>query len=185
MKHKIIYYVAISLDGFIAGENGDISMFLTDGEGVRTYLSDLQRFSTTIMGKNTYEFGYRYGLMPGQPAYPHMEHFIFSKTLQLPPNASKVKVVPPNLESLDAIMAQTTSDVYLCGGGTFAAWLLQNEKIDELHLKINPILLGKGIPLFGDQASKAVHLKLLSAVSYEEGLQLNRYQMIYHFASDQ
>ncbi len=65
---KIVYYVASSLDGFISGPNDDISMFQTAGLGVEKYLSDLQNFGTVIMGRKTYEFGYLYGLHPGQPA---------------------------------------------------------------------------------------------------------------------
>ena len=57
---KIIYYVAMSLDGFISGVNGDISGFVRDGNGVAKYLADLAEFDTVIMGKNTYEFGYRF-----------------------------------------------------------------------------------------------------------------------------
>ncbi len=62
----------MSLDGFISGVNGDISGFVGDGNGVAKYLADLADYDTVIMGKNTYEFGYRFGLKPGKPAYPHM-----------------------------------------------------------------------------------------------------------------
>lgn len=74
--NKIIYYVATSLDGFIAGMNDDISDFVFDGDGVKKYQSDLQEFDTVIMGRKTYEFGYNYGLEPGQPAYPNMRIII-------------------------------------------------------------------------------------------------------------
>ncbi len=47
---KIIYYVASSLDGFIAGTNSDISKFISEGKGVEKYLSDLQKFETVIIG---------------------------------------------------------------------------------------------------------------------------------------
>lgn len=50
---KIIYYVATSLDGYIAGPNDDISGFAMDGEGVEKYLSDLKAFSVVIMGRRT------------------------------------------------------------------------------------------------------------------------------------
>ena len=76
---KIIYYVAVSLDGFISGPNEDISKFASHGAGVDKYLEDLKEFKTVIMGRKTYEFGYKFGLVPGQPAYGHMEHFIFSE----------------------------------------------------------------------------------------------------------
>ncbi len=66
---KIVYYVASSIDGFISGPNNDISAFQGEGPAVEKYLSDLQRFQTVIMGRNTYEFGYAYGLKAGQRAY--------------------------------------------------------------------------------------------------------------------
>ncbi|MEZ4850282.1 MAG: hypothetical protein R3B93_17040 [Bacteroidia bacterium] len=95
MPRKIIYYVAASIDGFISGPGDDISGFVADGNGVEKYLADLQEFDTVIMGRKTYEFGYKYGLKPGQPAYPHMEHYIFSRTLKLENAHEKIHIHPP------------------------------------------------------------------------------------------
>ncbi|MEJ2066019.1 MAG: hypothetical protein P8X74_22535, partial [Reinekea sp.] len=67
---KIVYYVASSIDGYISGLNDDVSGFIYEGDGVQKYLNDLGSYDTVIMGKNTYEFGYKHGLKPGQPAYP-------------------------------------------------------------------------------------------------------------------
>ena len=49
---KIIYYVAISLDGYIGGPGDDISMFTANGKGVERYLTELKDFDTVIMGRN-------------------------------------------------------------------------------------------------------------------------------------
>ena len=78
---RIIYYVATSIDGFISGPNGDIKGFehLQESSGIAKYLQDIQNFETVIMGRKTYEFGYNFGLKPGEPPYPHMDHYIFSK----------------------------------------------------------------------------------------------------------
>ena len=46
---KIVYYVATSLDGYIAGEHEDISMFVAGGDGVDKYLADLANYATVIM----------------------------------------------------------------------------------------------------------------------------------------
>ena len=73
---KIVYYVATSLDGFIANLDQGIEGFV-GGSGVEKYLSDLQGFDTVIMGRKTYEFGYRFGLQPGQPAYQKYEALYF------------------------------------------------------------------------------------------------------------
>lgn len=91
---KIVYYVASSIDRFISGPNGDISTFVGEGTGVTKYLADLKEYDTVIMGKNTYEFGYQFGLKPNQPAYPHMTHYIFSNRLKLENPDPLVHVCP-------------------------------------------------------------------------------------------
>ncbi len=58
---KITCYVASSLDGFISGLNDDIGGFVETENGVEKYLADLANFDTVIMGRNTYEFGFKYG----------------------------------------------------------------------------------------------------------------------------
>ncbi len=175
---KIIYYVASSIDGFIAGVNEDVSGFKATGNGVQKYLDDLQEFETVIMGRKTYEFGYKYGLQPGDPPYPHMNHFIFSDSLVLDNAKSNVKVRKRDLQEIHKIKKDSKTDVYLCGGGTFAGWLLENELIDVLKLKLNPLVLGNGVKLFGD-SKKSYQLDLRSSEPFEEGLIINSYNIEY------
>ncbi|MCU0437748.1 MAG: dihydrofolate reductase family protein [Raineya sp.] len=175
---KIVYYVASSLDGFIAGFNDDISGFVGAGNGVDKYLADLANFDTVIMGRKTYEFGYQYGLQAGQPAYPHMNHYIFSESLNFENPDSKVQVKKMDISEIEALKNQNGTDIYLCGGGLFAGWLLDNQKIDILKLKLNPLILGRGIKLFGE-SSKKYSLNLLDTQSYENSLQIMTYQIQY------
>ncbi len=168
---KIVYYVASSLDGFISGPDDDVSGFDVTGNGVDKYLADLANFDTVIMGRSTYEFGYKYGIQPGQPAYPHMKHFIFSNNLKLENPDPKVQLKKIDLNEIDQIQKQEGTDIYLCGGGQFAGWLLENRKIDILKLKLNPLILGGGTKLFGKSAKK-YKLKLISTKDYEHGLQI-------------
>lgn len=175
---KIVYYVASSLDGFISGLNDDISGFVGTGNGVDKYLADLANFDTVIMGRNTYEFGYRYGLQPGQPAYPHMKHYIFSNNLILENPNPQVQVRNLDLSVIDKLQAEEGTDIYLCGGGQFAGWLLENQKIDTLKLKLNPLVLGKGIKLFGNSTAN-YKLKFVDSSSYENGLQIMTFKVIY------
>jgi len=173
---KIIYYVATSLDGFISGPNGDIDGFAGGGKGVDQYLEDLQAFDTVIMGRNTYEFGYQYGLKPGQPAYPHMKHFIFSESLVLKDCHPNVKVVPRDIRIVEQLKEEEGTDIYLCGGGTFAGWLLECGLIDILKIKLNPFIQGEGIPLFGKSKIQA-SLTLMDHKTYPEGLQILTYSL--------
>jgi dihydrofolate reductase len=175
---KIVYYVATSLDGFICGENEDISGFVAGGNGVEKYLTDLVGFDTVIMGRKTYEFGYRFGLQPGQPAYPHMRHYIFSNTLQFKSRADQITVLPLSIENIDAIQNSTGSDIYMCGGGQLAGWLLEHERIDNLKLKLNPLILGTGVRLFGN-SKKRIATELTDTKEYENGLQIMSYRISY------
>ena len=171
---KIVYYVATSLDGYIAGEQDDVSQFIAEGPGVQQYLEDLQGFDTVVMGRRTYEFGYQYGLQPGQPAYPHMKHLIVSRRLQFDQPHEQVRVVPPDIDFFKRLKRTAGSDIYLCGGGQLAGLLMQHHLIDEVKLKLNPIVLGTGIPLFGALAQPA-RFSLLDQQVFGDGMQILRY----------
>jgi len=175
---KIVYYVASSIDGFISGLNDDISGFIESGNGVDKYLEDLANFDTVIMGRNTYEFGYKYGLQPGQPAYPHMKHYIFSNSLKLENSHKQVQVKSLNLSEINKLQREEGTDIYLCGGGQLAGWLLENKKIDTLKLKFNPLVLGKGVKLFENSFSK-YKLDLVDSLIYENGLQIMTFKIVY------
>lgn len=175
---KITYYVATSLDGFIAGPGEDISGFVHSGNGVDQYLQDLQSYDTVIMGRKTYEFGYAFGLQPGQPAYPHMQHYIFSDTLKFDKPHERVKVCSLDLEIIRQLKEGEGTDIYLCGGGVFAGWLLDNELIDTLKIKLNPLVLGQGVRLFGD-SKKTCRLAVSGHQSYDGGLQIITYRIDY------
>lgn len=178
IMRPIIYYVATSLDGYISGPDEDISGFVPSGNGVDQYLKDLLDFEETIMGRKTYEFGYKYGLEPGQPAYEHMEHYIFSDSLKLDKLHPQVNICPVDLSIIKTLKAKAGKPIYLCGGGQFAGWLLANELIDILKIKLNPLILGAGVRLFGD-TTKQYQLELLDKQSFEKGLQILTYKITY------
>lgn len=174
---KIIYYVASSLDGYIAGKSDDVSKFILKGEGVEKYQSDLAGYGTVIMGRKTYEFGFQYGLKPGQPAYPSMRHYIFSNTLKIDNLADSVKIEKLRVDKVSEIRKNASTDVYLCGGGHFAGWLLENGLIDQLKLKLNPVVLGGGTKLFGS-SSACENWELSNLESFSDGLQILTYDKV-------
>ncbi len=171
---KIIYYVASSLDGYIAGKNDDISQFILQGEGVEKYQSDLANFEIVIMGRKTYEFGFQYGLKPGQPAYPNKKHHIFSNSLKIDNLSEFVEIEKLSVDRVNEIRQNAKTDIYLCGGGEFAGWLLDNGLIDQLKLKLNPIVLGSGTKLFGSSTANESWV-LTDKESFSDGLQILTY----------
>lgn len=175
---KIVYYVASSLDGFITGPNEDVSLFITEGPGVEQYYADLTQYKTVIMGRKTYEFGYQYGLQPGQPAYPNMEHYVFSNSLEIENTAKSVHIEKPSVDRIQELKANATTDIYLCGGGEFAGWLLDHGLIDVIKLKLNPVILGEGTWLFGSSTTQ-VKLRLTDETAYPDGMEILTYEMKY------
>ena len=175
---KLVYYVASSIDGFICGPQGEIDMFVHYQDVVDHYMRDLQDFDTVIMGRKTYEFGYAFGLQAGQPAYPHMYHYIFSSSLEFEETHEKVQVVDLDISIVGQLKKSKGTDIYLCGGGMFAEWLLGHKMIDQLKVKMNPILLGEGIRLFGD-STRSLHLKQRDLIPFESGVMIITFDILY------
>lgn len=173
---NIVYYVASSIDGYIMGPDENMGSFVGEGSGIEQYLADLQAFDTVIMGRRTYEFGYRFGMEPGQPAYPHMEHYVFSSTLRLEKTAPNVHVCPVDAEAIRQLKAGEGTDIYLCGGGQFAGWLLDEGLIDVLKIKLNPLILGAGTRLFGESTTELM-THLVDTKLYDGGLQIMTYRL--------
>ncbi|MFN2100083.1 dihydrofolate reductase family protein [Altererythrobacter sp. MF3-039] len=153
--HPIIYDVAVSIDGYISGPDGDISSFPQEGPVVDDYLERLAGYSTAIMGKATYEFGYRFGMKPGENPYPHMRTIVFSETLELGGISDVEARGYADGEAVARIRDEANGPVYLVGGGAFAASLLGFGLIDRLRLKRAPIVLGGGTRMLEHAVSPA------------------------------
>lgn len=172
----IIYDVAVSIDGFIARPDGDISGFSEHGPVVDDYLARLETYACAIMGRATYEFGYRFGLRPSDNPYPHMDCKVFSQTLDLP-KSSGVMIVHDTLQThADALKQELDGPICLCGGGSLASSLLEAGLIDILRLKRAPIILGDGVPLFSGY-SEIASLRHRETKHYEDGYPYQEFQV--------
>ncbi|WP_412565203.1 dihydrofolate reductase family protein [Thalassobius sp. MITS945101] len=177
---EIIYDVAVTLDGYIAAPDGDVSAFPQAGPHAVAYAQRLATYDTVLMGRATYEFAYDYGLPPGARAYPHMVHYIFSSSIALPEDTAVNAVRSDWLKCVTKLREQTGAAIYLCGGGQFAGWMLSENLIDRLVLKRVPITLGGGIPLFGGKEGNArvpedATWQCLGTSSYGNGVVLETY----------
>jgi dihydrofolate reductase len=175
VARRIVYDVAVSADGFIDAGDGDVKAFAFAGEHVSDYLQRVKQYETVIMGRATYEAGYAWGLQPGDKPYQHMHNVVFSRSLELAEGAA----VEVNREDaavcVRAMKGGLGGDIYLCGGGAFAGSLLKAGLIDRLILKMNPIVLGGGTPLFGREGKARARLRLESSHHYESGVMLLEY----------
>ncbi|UYQ78707.1 dihydrofolate reductase family protein [Glutamicibacter sp. JL.03c] len=161
---KLVYYVATTLDGYIASpEGGDPSgaHFFPLGADlidfiVRNYPETLPgpareamgisgpgaAFDTVLEGRSSYEVGLAAGTTD---AYPHLRHLVFSTTLTSQDPAIEI-VRSDALDRVRQLKAEAGKDLWLVGGGKLAHSLLP--EIDRLVLKQNPSIIGSGIPLF-------------------------------------
>lgn len=175
---EIVYHVATSLDFFICHADGSVHSFIEEGEHIPDYLDSLKNYDTVIMGRATYEFGYRFGLRPGALPYPHMRHYVFSKTLKFSELTQIHVVSHDELDVLRALKSESGTPIYLCGGGTFASFLLRHQLIDRLIVKLNPVIFGKGVRMF-EGFDQPLGIDLIDSRGYDSGVMLLTYRLQY------
>jgi dihydrofolate reductase len=171
---KLIYHVASTVDGFIAHEDHTIDGFLAEGEHVTDYLAALKNdYDIVLMGRRTYEFGFQYGVTN---PYPWLKQYVFSGSMESSPDASVELISSDIAEFVSNLKQQSGKDIYLCGGANLAGTLLAAKLVDEVLLKLNPVLFGTGLPLFSG-AMKQTALQLLESEIYDNSVVLLRYQV--------
>ena len=171
---KLKYYVASTVDGFIAHEDGSINGFVGEGEHVADYLESLKEwFDIVLMGRRTYEFGYQFGVTN---PYPWLKQYVISRTMKESPDANVTLVSDNVIEFVRELKSQSGKDIYLCGGADLATLFFEEKLIDEVVLKLNPALFGAGIPLLC-RSDKLIELELTDSKIYETGVLLLHYRV--------
>jgi dihydrofolate reductase len=171
---KLKYHVATTLDGFIAHQDHTIDGFVAEGEHLTDYLESLRNdYDIVLMGRRTYEFGFQFGVTN---PYPWMKQYVLSRTMERSPDPN-VKLVSQNIiDFVRELKAGTGKDIYLCGGADLAGRLIAEGLIDEIILKLNPVVFGSGIPLFSG-AIKQTDLELTVSKVYGNGVVLLCYRV--------
>ena len=176
MMRKLKYHVASTLDGFIAHEDHSIDGFIAEGEHVSDYLESLKNdYDIALMGRRTYEFGLRFGVTN---PYPWMKQYVFSRTMEASPDANVELVSDGIIDFVGRLKEGTGKDIYLCGGADAAARLLAEGMIDEIIVKLNPVLFGSGVPLFSGIIGQT-ELELFGNKVYGNGVMLLDYRVKY------
>jgi dihydrofolate reductase len=171
---KLKYHVASTPDGFIARKDHTIDGFLAEGEHVTEYLESLKNdYEIALMGRRTYEFGFQFGVTN---PFPWMRQYVFSRTMGRSPDP-KVELISENIiDIVNELKKETGKDIYLCGGAELAATLFTENLVDEIILKLNPVLLGSGIPLFSGTIKQS-NLELIDSKTYRNGVILIHYSV--------
>jgi dihydrofolate reductase len=178
---KIISFVHISLDGFVAGRNGEMDWIKVDEEIFDHIGKRISEGDTALYGRVTYEMMEAYwpnaGDEPGASKHD-IEHstwynkahkVVLSKTMK-DAGLTNTTIISDNLsDRINEIKQQAGEDILLFGSPTATHSLMRLNLIDGYWLFVNPIILGQGIPLFVDIKDK-IKLKLLTTRQFTSGV---------------
>ena len=185
---ELKYYVAVTADGFIAHEDGSFDGFLFEGEHfadvvalfpetlpahlrlARGVDAPNRQFDAVLMGRRTYEVGLKAGVTN---PYPHLAQYVFSRTMTQSPDPGVQLVRDDPRSFVKMLKAGAGKDIWLCGGSELAAAVFP--EIDELILKLNPVVFGAGLPLFA-RAVETTRLTLSGSKVYGNGFMMLHYR---------
>src|SRR6266581_6478089 len=160
---KVILSVAVSLDGFIEGPNGEYDWcFIDPGYNFNDFF---KRLDTIFVGRKTYEMSSE---MEGGPAgFPKFKEYVFSTTLDKVKGGATLIKEDIKIE-VEKIKNEKGKDIWLFGGANLTTSLMNLGLVDELSLAIHPILLSGGKPLFNNIKDR-IELTLVNAKTYSTG----------------
>lgn len=184
---ELVYYIATSLDGFIARRDGSFADFPWDDDFIAALRerfpetlpapmrpgavpADNRRFDAVIMGRRTYQVGSDQGLTS---PYPTLDQYVVSSSLD---------TVDPAVTLVDGdpvALARRLKDeaglaVWICGGSALATPLFRAGLVDRLVIKVAPVVFGDGIPLL-DGAVQTRPLTLVDRLVFESGYSLTEF----------
>lgn len=166
-QRKVILYIAMSLDGYIAKPDDDISFLsMVEQQGQDYgYAAFTAETDTVIWGRRTYDKVLSFGI-----EMPHGDKQVFVITRT--PRSPKGNIIfyTGNIRQLiEQLKTKQGKHIYIDGGAELVNELLKENLIDEFYISVLPVLLGEGIALFKPGRSET-KLKLLAATSFEKGL---------------
>ena len=142
MSRRVRYQVAVTLDGFIAGPNGEYDWIVMDP--AVDFAALYKEFDTAVMGRKTYEVATAQG---GHGAIPGLDVVVFSRTLPAATYPGVRILNDDPRQIVAALKAKRGRDIWLFGGGNLFRSLLDAGLVDTVEVAVMPVLLGAGIPL--------------------------------------
>ncbi|MDH3488983.1 MAG: dihydrofolate reductase family protein [Nitrosopumilus sp.] len=156
---KVLVYIASSLDGYIARENGAIDWLPETAES--GYDAFYNSIDTVIMGKTTYDQILTFGEYP----YKDKKSFVFTRSTQN--KEENIEFVSDVEKFVKDGFPGAGENIWLVGGAKIIASFLNQGAVDEIIISVIPILLGKGIHLFKNIENET-KLELVKTVKYEK-----------------
>lgn len=167
MGRKVILYIAMSLDGYIAKPNDDLgflSIVAQEGEDYG-YANFINTVDTVIMGRKTYEW-----VMKQVPEFPHADKNTYIITRTARRTTGKTQFYTGKLrELIIQLKSESGKNIFCDGGAEIVNELLKDNLIDEFIISVIPVMVGNGIRLFKDGRPEQ-QLTLVSTKQFDKGL---------------
>lgn len=162
---KVILELAVSLDGFIEGPNGEYDWCFNDQDyGLTEFFKGIDAI---FMGRRSYEVS-----LKENNAWKGITTYVFTNTIQQSPS-DDVKLIR-SMDEVAGILRQPGKDIWLFGGAELTTAFINAGLVNEIRMSVHPILLGSGKPLFQNIKGRK-NLRLIETKSYETGLVQLRY----------
>ena len=169
---KVVLFIGTSIDGYIAGEDGNTDWLYTDGDfGYNEFYNSID---TTIMGFNTYHFIKQFPEFP----YPDKKNYVFTRKKRVIDNNPIEFVFGDVVDFIKKLKKKEGKNIWLVGGGQINSLLHNVNLIDQMIISIHPIALGDGIKLFPHENLKRQQFKLVNHHLYDRGLIQLTYEKI-------
>ena len=172
---KLRLYIAASLDGYIASENGGLEWLyeVPNPENIDHGYHDFYKsIGAVIMGMNTYRTIVSFGV---DWPYTGKQCYVFTSTQGVEPDGNVTFVSDDATRYVEALKEQEGKDIWLLGGGLFNASMLRANLIDDIMVCIAPAIVGKGIKLF-EGLDGEVPLSLVKSRVFDTGMVLLEYR---------
>lgn len=184
MNRKIILDLAVTLDGFIEGKQGEVDWCIMDSEMEFNHF--LNQIDTILYGRKSYdlwgEFTPEIEQTDSEKEFWELVHskekYVFSRTQKGTDNKA-IFINDSILEKVNELKNKPGKDIWLYGGASLITTFINLGLVDEFRLSVHPVVLGEGKPLFVD-IKQRLNLKIVSTRTFSSGV----VQLIYHLDED-
>ena len=174
MSRRIILDVAVTLDGFIEGNNGEVDWCVMDEE--MGFIQFLDQIDTILYGRKSYELWGQY--RPDADTKDteneiwdivhQKKKYVFSRS-QSGTDDKAIFINDHISEEINKLKSKPGKDIWLYGGASLITTFLHLGLVDEFRLSVHPVVLGEGKPLFTD-IKQRLHLQLVTTRSFSSGV---------------
>ncbi len=185
---KLVLFMHTSLDGFTARPDGAMDWIHIDDDMFEYARIRTEQSDTALYGRKTFELMDAYWPAAAEQPnaskhdkehsswYNQVEKIVVSKTLEQK-KIPKIKILNEQIpERIKELKKKPGGEIIMFGSPALAAYLTDHNLIDEYWLLVNPVILGKGIPLFREM-NKQINLKLLESRVFKGGVVCSYYQL--------